>query len=505
MSVSILRGNRLWGLLSCHHARPRQVSFAVRAACDLIGQMLAARIAAEEEAAQAEERERLKLVKDRLFARVAAARGTLPEGMAGSDTPADLCVLTGAAGAAVLTREGCVLVGRTPPEAGIRRLADWLQQRGVEEVFVTHALGAEMPDAEALAEAASGVLAAPVSRTHPSFVFWFRPEVVLTVRWGGDPHKPAELAEAGPEPRRLSPRHSFEAWKEMVRGTSTPWSAAEVEAARELRQRIIEAALRRSEARLRELQAELLHVSRLSAAGEMAAALAHELHQPLTAVASAVQAAQSILASSSAARRIRAAMQEALDLAAEQSLRAGQIVRRLRAFVAKGEAEMRPEDLRRLVEEAAGLALVGTKDSGVAVSFRFHPALPPVLADRVQIQQVLVNLIRNAMEAMAEAEESGTRRRELVVAAAAPGSDSIEVSVADTGPGLPDDVAGRIFEPFVTTKREGMGVGLSICQSIVAEHGGSLEAAPRPGGGTVFRAVLPALRRDLPDGATDAS
>jgi light-regulated signal transduction histidine kinase (bacteriophytochrome) len=364
----------------------------------------------------------------------------------------------------------------------------------VEEIFVTHSLGAEMLDADALAKAASGVMAASVSRLHPSFVFWFRPEVVATVSWGGDPHKRAEPAEAGPEPRRLSPRHSFEAWKETVRGTSAPWGRAEIETACELRQHVIEAALRRSEARLRELQTELLHVSRLSAAGEMAAALAHELHQPLTAVVSAVETAGRILASSPAAR-VPADMQDALDLAAEQSLRAGEIVRCLRGFITKGEAEMRSEDPRRIVEEAVALALLGVKGSDVAVSFRFPSALPHVIADRIQIQQVLVNLIRNAVEAMAGAEDDdGRQHRKLVVAAIPAGPSSIEVSVADTGPGLAPELAEHLFDAFASTKSGGLGIGLSISRSIVEAHGGRIWAGPNPGGGTVFRFTLPTVR-----------
>ena len=261
-----------------------------------------------------------------------------------------------------------------------------------------------------------------------------------------------------------------------------------------------EAALRASEARLRELQAELLHVSRLSAAGEMAAALAHELNQPLTAAASAVQAARRTLAAASpeGIDGQPPEVREAMDLAAEQARRAGQIVRRLRDFVARGEADPRLESLPRLVEDAAALALVGAGERGVAVALRIEPGLPPVLADRIQVQQVLFNLMRNALEAMdggeAPASRSGDapRQRELVVAAGPAGPGEVEVAVADTGPGLAPEVAGRLFEPFVSTKPAGMGVGLSICRSIVEAHGGRLWAEPNPEGGTVFRFTLAA-------------
>ena len=256
------------------------------------------------------------------------------------------------------------------------------------------------------------------------------------------------------------------------------------------------AALRESEARLQESQANLLHVSRLSAAGTMASALAHELNQPLTATASAVRAAQRMLAGLPDAAAAPGEIREAMDLAAGQALRAGQIVRRLRDFVARdGEADTRLEDLAKLAEEAGALALVGIAERGVQVGFRFDPWLPHVLVDRVQIQQVLVNLIRNALEAMLpdDAGDDGAppRPRELIVTAAAVGPEMVEVGVADTGPGLAPEIAGRLFNPFVSTKPGGMGMGLSICRSIVEAHGGRLWAEPNRDGGAVFRFTLP--------------
>jgi C4-dicarboxylate-specific signal transduction histidine kinase len=256
-----------------------------------------------------------------------------------------------------------------------------------------------------------------------------------------------------------------------------------------------------TEARLQKLQAELLHVSRLSAAGEMAAALAHELNQPLTAVASAIGAARRVLASafpSGSQQEAAAELRAAMDFAAEQALRGGQIVRHLRDFVTRGEADQRLQDTGKLIEEAGALALIGTRESGIQVSFRLAPQLPPVRVDRVQIQQVLLNLIRNAAEAMtqegAAAEEAP--HRELVVTAVPTSTGEVEVSVADTGPGLPPEVADSLFEPFVTTKPDGMGVGLSICRTIVEAHGGRLWAEPNPGGGTVFRFRLPVALSD---------
>lgn len=247
-----------------------------------------------------------------------------------------------------------------------------------------------------------------------------------------------------------------------------------------------------TEARLQDLQAELLHITRVSAAGEMASALAHELNQPLTAVAITIGAAQAMLEMVAPdATDMAAGIHEAMDFAAEQALRAGQIVRRLGNFVARGEADKRLEDLGRLIEETSSLTLVGARERGVQVAFRLDPGLPSVIVDRIQIQQVLHNLMRNAIEALT-AEGSNAGRRELVLSASLAGRDAVQVSISDTGPGIAPEVADRLFETFVSSKPGGMGVGLSISRSIIEAHGGRLWVEPNPEGGAVFRFTLPA-------------
>ena len=241
----------------------------------------------------------------------------------------------------------------------------------------------------------------------------------------------------------------------------------------------------RADARLQELQLELFHAARLSLAGQMAAALAHELNQPLTAASNFINAARRVLANGELqeADMIRNDMNEA----ARQVLRAGQIIRRLRDFARRGETEKRIESVVTMVEEASALALTGAGALVIDLRYRFDPEAPLVLADRVQIQQVLVNLMRNALEAMAN-----SRRRELTVTTARLEEETIEIAVADTGPGIAKDMANRLFEPFISTKRHGMGLGLSICRTIVESHGGRMKAAENPGGGMVFRFTLPA-------------
>lgn len=234
---------------------------------------------------------------------------------------------------------------------------------------------------------------------------------------------------------------------------------------------------------LEELQSELARLSRLTAMGEMASTLAHEINQPLSAIANYLQGCGRLIEGIEHPNAQK--IHDALAETTHQTLRAGQIIHQLREFVARGETEKRPENINKLVEEASALALVGAKEQGVKTVFRFDTRAGPVLVEKVQIQQVLLNLIRNAIEAM-----HGCPRKELVVETVLLDHGMLEVRVADTGSGLAEEIVPRLFQPFVTTKPSGMGVGLSISKRIVEAHGGEMGAEPNPGGGTLFRFTL---------------
>ena len=245
-----------------------------------------------------------------------------------------------------------------------------------------------------------------------------------------------------------------------------------------------------TEGRLQDLQAELMHIGRLSALGEMSSALAHELNQPLSAVGNYINGARRLLDGGAEP----AAIKDALERASTQTLRAGEIIRRLRDFVQRGETDRGIESLSKLVEEASALALLGAKDANIHVAIRLDPAADQILADRVQIQQVLLNLIRNSVDAMLDSQV-----RRLTLSSRLLEGDMVEVSVADTGSGMAPEVLEKLFQPFVTTKSQGMGVGLSICRTIIESHGGRIWTEPNTPGGTVFRFSLPAVSGDFED------
>ena len=243
-----------------------------------------------------------------------------------------------------------------------------------------------------------------------------------------------------------------------------------------------------TETRLQELQSELVHVSRLTALGEMASALAHELNQPLSAIGNYLMGSKRLLARDDIPRERVA---DAIERAGKEALRAGEIIRRLRDFVARGETERRVESLPKLVEEASALALVGAKEHGIRVRFVLHPDVDLVLVDKVQAQQVILNLIRNAVDALGDSVE-----RDLTVSISPAKGGMAQVSVADSGPGIRADIADQLFQPFVSSKRDGMGVGLSICRTIVEAHGGQIWTEPNEGGGAIFHFTVPSVGRE---------
>jgi two-component system sensor kinase FixL len=255
-----------------------------------------------------------------------------------------------------------------------------------------------------------------------------------------------------------------------------------------------------NESRMQELQSELLHMSRLSDVGQMASAIAHELNQPLTAILNYVQAIRRIMISAGLAIPAKAA--GAMDKVVVQATRASAIVQHLRSFIRKGETERSVEDLNKVVNDATALGLVGAKETGISVRVELSSEPLTVFIDKIQIQQVVFNLVRNSIEAMSEAPAPRNLLVSVMQTHGLSEGGTAAVSVADSGPGLAPHVQEHLFQPFLTTKEKGMGLGLSICQSIIDGHGGRLEALLNAERGVTFRFSLPLLSQDEANAAS---
>lgn len=474
MSISILDGGELWGLISCHSAGPRRVPFEVRAACDFLAQMLSLEIAARDRNADAEERIRVKTLESRLLTQMASAE-TYGEGLA--ENPAPFLRLMDATGGAVVTPDTVRLIGVTPTEEQVRDLARWLSKASLDDVYASRELGANYPPAAAYADKAAGLLSLSISELHANFILWFRPEVVRTVRWAGDPAKPAEIGDDRPHPRR-----SFQLWKQEVRGQSTPWSAAQVEAAADLRNVIVGIVLRKAE----EL-AELSHELELSNKDleAFSYSVSHDLRAPFRHIVGYSELLKQLESESLSERGRRY-----IETIIESAQYAGKLVDHLLQFsrMSRSALDKTPVDLRRLVEEVRIKLMRDGANAGRKIEWRVG-ALPTVMADLFMLRLVVENLLSNAVKY--------TRPRTAatvdVTCREEPGRWVI--AVRDNGVGFDMRYVDKLFGVFqrlhLMEDFEGTGIGLANVRRIVSRHGGETWAEGKVDGGAAFYFTLP--------------
>lgn len=467
MSASVLRDGELWGLIACHSAAATIVPYEVREACKQIATALAHQIETIEARSEAEEAERLSNAREVLLANLAASNAVEADLAARID---ELLALIPADGVLLSCNGAITGAGIVPADKAAAELVTWSRRMEATPPFATNVLGALYEPATAFAAEVSGVLAVSVHREDPIDILWLRREYREIVEWAGHPHK--EIARDS-ETGRLNPRASFAAWREIVKGRALPWTGPEVDAAQKLRDGVERIKQRQ---RLNALQSSVIHMSRVNAMGAMASSIAHELNQPLTAAASYGRSAAKLLRMGHDQEEVASIV----DRAAEQTLRAGELIRKLRQLVAPVEAAVGPCSLAEIIEGASAIGLIDAARQGIAVTTEFDRSAV-VLADKIQAQQVLLNLIRNALEAMAESD-----MRRLTIEARPDGRGFVEVRVRDTGPGISDDVRERLFGAFNSSKAGGLGIGLSICRTIIEGLGGKIWLEESGPSGTVF-------------------
>jgi light-regulated signal transduction histidine kinase (bacteriophytochrome) len=470
MSVSIVVKGALWGLISAHNRVPRRVNPQVRSACDMLGQMLSLHVEARLQAAFTAERLALKQVETDLIARLAAVP-SLQHGLA--DNAEAWMALTRAQGAAVVTQGGVSTVGSTPDAAAIRALALRLREDG-HDLFATESMAETWPEAASFAEVASGLVAVSISRLHPDYILWFRPEVVRTIDWSGKPEKPAE-----PDSDRLHPRRSFALWREQVRRRALRWSAAEIESAEAFRGSIQNLVLRRAEER-----AEL--TDRLERSNRELEAFSYSISHDLRAPFRHIVGYAELLAERE--RGLEGTSRHYLQTIKEAANAAGRLVDDLLQFSHLGRTQLRvgPVDMNKLVAEVR--RSLAPDMAGRTVTWRVDP-LPDAWGDTSLLRQVLQNLLQNAVK------YTGPRAVAEIAVSGEEAEGGTTYLVSDNGVGFEMQYVGKLFGVFQRLHRaeefEGTGIGLALVKRIVERHGGTVAAEGTLGSGAKFRFTLP--------------
>ncbi|MDH6296146.1 sensor histidine kinase [Agrobacterium fabrum] len=476
MSVSIIVNGTLWGLIACHHATPHSVSLAVREACDFAAQLLSMRIAMEQSSQDASRRVELGHIQARLLKDMAAAEKWVDGLLGGESEREDLLKQVGADGAALVLGDDYELVGKTPSRQQVEELILWLGEREIADVFATDNLAGDYPTAAAYASVASGIIAMRVSELHGSWLVWFRPEVIKTVRWGGDPHKTVQ--ESG----RIHPRKSFEIWKEQLRNTSSAWSEPELAAARELRGAIIGIVLRKAE-EMADLTRELQRTNKELEA--FSYSVSHDLRAPFRHI---VGFAQLLRERSNA---LDEKSLHYLQMISEAALGAGRLVDDLLNFSQLGRTQLtlKPVDMQKVVSEVR--RSLGHAVADRQIEWRIG-ALPVIFGDPTLLRQVWYNLIENAIK------YSSREPVSIITISAVETENDVTYLVEDNGVGFDMAYYSKLFGVFQRLQRvedfEGTGIGLALVRRIVERHHGLVGAEGTVGEGATFSFTLPVTK-----------
>lgn len=558
MTISLLKDNELWGLIACHHYTPRYIPYELSAACEFLGQVMSMELAAKETLADVDYRIHLKSLPGK-FLEWMTAEANFIDGLTQHEPT--LLDLVSAQGAAICFNDRITLVGETPSLPEVKALTTWLGQTCTDPIFASHCLSKHYPAAEAFKDTASGLLAIAISSPPRHYVLWFRPEVIRTVHWAGNPHRPVEVVRSG-DMLRLSPRRSFALWQEIVRLQSLPWQPCELEAALALRQEIIDivlrqadelaqlnASLKRSEACLREkaeqletalynlrqTQAQLVQTEKMSSLGQLVAGIAHEINNPVNFIhgnlehanqytQDLLQLLQLFLKKSPLDPEIEAYIDDIdLEFLAEDlpklinSMQIGvdriqKIIISLRHFSRLDEAEKKPVDIHEGIDSTLTILkhrLKAKPECPAIKVIKNYGKLPLVECYAGQLNQVFMNVLSNAIDALEEAVEAGKWSCDAGESDSSPyikiitemaDDNTVQIHIQDNAMGIPPEAQARLFDPFFTSKPIGKGTGLGLAisyQIVVERHGGSLTCQSQANVGTEFSIKIP-LHPEVP-------
>jgi Bacteriophytochrome (light-regulated signal transduction histidine kinase) len=556
MSISLIKDKELWGLIACHNYTPKYLNYELRAACEFIGQVMSLELQSKEGNEDYDYKLHLKSLQTKIFEDISTSEN-LSQVLVKCQH--NLLEAVNAQGAAIVFGDNCYRVGQTPQGESLKYLTQWVQKHLKQEIFYTDSLAKCYPEAEEFKDTASGCLAIAISPTQKIYVLWFRPEVIKTVNWAGNPNKPLQTDEDGNY--RLSPRKSFELWKENVRYKSLPWKQCEIDAALELRKAMINIvlcqidkleklnrALEESVAREREktahlktamselkrAQTQLVQSERMSSLGQLVSAVAYEVTNPINFIHGnliyANEYSQKMIDLlqlyeqhyPSPSPEIQAQIEAVeLEFIVEDlpkllgSMKVGanrirEIVQSLRNFSRIDEADIKPVDIHDGLDSALLILsnrLKPKPDRPAIHLIKEYGSLPLVECYAVQINQVFMNVLTNAIDALEDAfvnnnlsSHGGDKEEPVkcgqirIVTEICPGEKAVAVRIKDNGCGMTQTVRQKIFEPFFTTKPmgKGAGIGLTISHEIAVEqHGGKLTCISAPGEGTELIIEIP--------------
>ncbi|WP_456024283.1 ATP-binding protein [Pseudomonas protegens] len=476
MSISLLKGDKLWGLISCGNRQPLHVPHELRAACQTIGQVLSLQISAMEALEISRQREEKVEALALLNQAMIDSPQNVFDGLA--NQPQTLMALTHAGGIAIIEDKQLHRYGNCPEPEEIRALHRWLQDRG-EAVFASHNLASVYPPAAQYQRVASGVLAMSLPKPVDNGVFWFRPEVKENINWSGDPRKPLDLenSDAG---LRLRPRTSFEIWKVEMAGISTKWSHGDLFAANDLRRSALENDLARQVRREQEA---------VRARDELVAVVSHDLRNPMTVISMLCGMMQKAFSSDGphTSRRISTAIDTMQQAAGRMNTLLEDLLDTSKIDAGRYSITPQKLDVGQMFEEAQALLAPLALDKDISISFDADPDLR-IHADPERLFQVLSNLVGNAIKFT-------PRLGRVGVHATSVGGD-IVFTVRDSGEGIPKEHLPHVFDRYWTVKEgnpTGTGLGLYITQGIVEAHGGRIFAESEPGQGSEFRFTVPRL------------
>jgi chemotaxis family two-component system sensor kinase Cph1 len=482
MSVSIVSEGKLWGLISGHHSEPLSVPYLVRSACDVLSRIMSAQLLASQKAGELAHTIRLRSVHNQLLTYMASGESYI-DGLARH--PAELCAVVGADSAAIIVDDKCVRIGDAPDEAEILRLSNWLTKNVKDEIFATNELGDELPNADPLLPKASGVLGISLSQVHRLQILWFRPEVVQSVHWAGEPGKEQELIKGE---LHIHPRNSFASWKQILRGQSEPWTGVEIESAREFRSSVLEIVLKRAE-ELAEIAAELEVTNRELEA--FSYSVSHDLRAPFRHISGFAE-----LLMQNEADRLTDKGKKQLATISESAQFAGLLVDSLLNFsrITRTKLNISAVPMKTLAQ-AVWRDVTKEELGDRKVEFTLGD-LPVMDVDVDLMRQVWRNLLSNAVKY--------TRKKEGSVKITVDSREAdgeVIFSVQDNGVGFDGQYAHKLFGAFQRLHRmedfEGTGIGLANVRRIISRLNGKTWAEGQEGLGATFFFTLPVRSKSL--------